>query len=205
MAFNKNIPQPNDDLSVSQVDLLNNNMQLNTSFGIDHYPFDDITVNNGFHNVVTEPLIIGSPPAHPATSATVCKIYTMKDSTNLPLLQYSRGASNAVPSPITNISNPLGGSSITGGATINLLDCTGLSMAFFNFYTFIKDVNNQQYTATIFFDGTGFRKFEVYPAGGNVSTVLHIVFSGKIIQLMKPGVTATNTLYWTLEPIRIEV
>lgn len=50
MVFNKNIPQPGDRLSQSQQDLLNNNLQLNTSFSVNHYAFDDQTVNNGMHH-----------------------------------------------------------------------------------------------------------------------------------------------------------
>ena len=52
MSFNKNIPQPTDRLSQSQQDLLNNNLQLNTSFGVNHFPFDDLTADNGKNNFV---------------------------------------------------------------------------------------------------------------------------------------------------------
>lgn len=49
MPFNPNIPQPTDRLAKSQQDLLSNNLQLNTSFGVNHYPFSDLTSFNGMH------------------------------------------------------------------------------------------------------------------------------------------------------------
>jgi len=51
MPFNPNIPQPTDKLSNSQVDLLNNNIALDATFGVDHIPFSTAS-NNGFHKVV---------------------------------------------------------------------------------------------------------------------------------------------------------
>lgn len=78
MPFNPNIPQPNDDLSDSQLDLLNNNGFLNASFGVDHFPFSDATINNGKHTNVTTPNLSASPPVTGAitgaTNAPICSI-----------------------------------------------------------------------------------------------------------------------------------
>ena len=52
--FNPNIPQPGDQLSDSQVDLLNNNLALDAAFGVDHYPFSSVT-NSGMHNKIDTP------------------------------------------------------------------------------------------------------------------------------------------------------
>lgn len=49
MPFNPSIPQANDRLAKSQQDLLQNNTQLDTSFGINHYAFSDLSANNGMH------------------------------------------------------------------------------------------------------------------------------------------------------------
>jgi len=62
MAYNANIPNPGDLLSVSQGDIKNNFLQANTSFGINHYPFDDGTANNGKHKKVSLP--VTSDPAN---------------------------------------------------------------------------------------------------------------------------------------------
>lgn len=61
MTFNINIPQPNDDLSVSQGQVKNNFLTSNTSFGVNHYPFNDGTVNNGKHKRVD--IVAGAVPA----------------------------------------------------------------------------------------------------------------------------------------------
>lgn len=52
MVYKPNIPLPGDNLSVSQGDINNNFLDANASFGVDHYPFDDATLNNGRHKPV---------------------------------------------------------------------------------------------------------------------------------------------------------
>jgi hypothetical protein len=76
MPFNPNIPQPNDLLSNSQQDLLNNNQALNTSFGIDHYTFDDLTINNGRHKDIHLVKRVGNPVATTDTVTIFSKDYT---------------------------------------------------------------------------------------------------------------------------------
>lgn len=57
--YNPNIPQPNDNLSTSQGQLLNNFGQLNTIFAFDHYTWNDATTGSrGFHKKVTFPVPI---------------------------------------------------------------------------------------------------------------------------------------------------
>lgn len=55
MTYNPNIPQPTDLLSNSQGQILANFNKANSSFGINHYPFDNGTVNNGKHLKVELP------------------------------------------------------------------------------------------------------------------------------------------------------
>lgn len=52
-TYNPNIPQPNDILSDSQDEILQNFQQINTVFGINHSTFE--TANQGKHNEVTLP------------------------------------------------------------------------------------------------------------------------------------------------------
>jgi hypothetical protein len=75
MTFNPNVPQPNDLLSDSQVDILQNFSSSNTSFGINHYPFDDATINNGKHKFVQMP-VQGSTPVIAAGDGA---LYTRTD------------------------------------------------------------------------------------------------------------------------------
>ena len=52
MAYKANIPQPTDNLSVSQNDLLNNFAQLDTTMGVNHFRFSDTSGNTGKHSFV---------------------------------------------------------------------------------------------------------------------------------------------------------
>ena len=125
MVYNNNVPQPGDVLSDSQVDLLNNFQQLNTSFGIDHYPFTDNSVNLGEHNQVTQPQIIGA--AHPVTAAGQVKLYNMNDLAAIGSLEYSRGPSSAVPSPVTYLQSPAAAIALGTSASTNVLDFDGIA------------------------------------------------------------------------------
>lgn len=52
MAYKNNIPQPSDNLSVSQNDILNNFAQLDTTMGVNHFNFSDVSGNTGKHTFV---------------------------------------------------------------------------------------------------------------------------------------------------------
>lgn len=126
-TFNPNKPQPGDKLNKSQLDLLLNNQQLDISFQEDHYTFSNGTTNNGKHNQMTTPLI--DPPAHHTTAPDEPKIYAMQDSANLGVLQYSRGGSDAVPTPLTSLHSGTPFAMATN-EIVQLFDFTGLTYAF---------------------------------------------------------------------------
>lgn len=86
MVFKPNIPQANDILSDSQGDLLGNFQQLDTSFGIDHFPFSDQTADNGFHKKVTLPGNVAAPTPgagygdiYAVTTASITQPYWIRD------------------------------------------------------------------------------------------------------------------------------
>tara|TARA_R110000868_G_scaffold359365_1_gene621202 strand:+ start:409 stop:1050 length:642 start_codon:yes stop_codon:yes gene_type:complete len=53
MVYDPSIPAHADQMSVSQGDLLENFTQLNTQFGVNHVPFDDVTADVGKHKFCT--------------------------------------------------------------------------------------------------------------------------------------------------------
>jgi hypothetical protein len=53
MAYNNNIPQPGDNLSTSQGQILSNFFSANSIFGKNHYAFNDTSGNAGFHSTIT--------------------------------------------------------------------------------------------------------------------------------------------------------
>jgi len=72
MTFNPNIPQANDDPSVSQAQLLANFGVLNTDFAVNHNPLT-ATANPGFHTKVFFANVLG---ADPGLSAPQSSLYT---------------------------------------------------------------------------------------------------------------------------------
>lgn len=60
-VFNPSIPQPNDDPTFSQADLLNNFGKLNTDWAVNHVPLTS-GGNNGFHTKVQFPNVLPSDP-----------------------------------------------------------------------------------------------------------------------------------------------
>ncbi|MFI4963531.1 MAG: hypothetical protein ACHP6H_06725 [Legionellales bacterium] len=82
MVFKNNIPQPPDFLNItSQPDLLANMAQLDASFGIDHKPFSDNTMQNGYHTTIHQPFRVGDPVA----ILNVGQLYTKQAPTNTEL------------------------------------------------------------------------------------------------------------------------
>lgn len=135
MPFKPNIPQPNDVLSDSQGDLLTNNQDLNTSFSVDHYAFDDVTANNGKHNQLTTPIISGG--TQPTTASDEPKFFAFQPTTTVAspsvlrpsVLQYSRAGSDAIASPLTTIQSTVAAIPLSTVAT-DILDFSGMSPAY---------------------------------------------------------------------------
>lgn len=205
MSFNPLIPQPNDELSDSQGQILNNFNSSNTSFGIDHYAFADLTSNNGKHKSVTTPLIPGG--IHPATAVDEPKFYGMQDTTPLGVIQYSRGGNNAVPSPVTYIQSPSTPIVLANGASTNVLDFTGLSRAFGVVYVgdFGVIVPQAITVGSFKFNSTPVTgKFNIVSSSSSLSPNFSIVQSGSILQIQNISGLARNDVYWTLVLYRVE-
>ncbi len=203
MVFNPNIPPPNQDLSDSQPILLTNNQSIDASFGIDHYAFSNATTNNGFHNTVTTPLVVGS--AHPVTAAAIPKFYAMQDSNNLGVIQYSRGPSNSVPTPLTSLHSGSGALTLAPNGTTNVFDCTGLTLGFFELSAQGTTTQPAQPVmfSYIFWNGTSLASVGSSSAGSN--NTFGPNFSGNIIQIKWTslgGFTLSN-LFWTLKLLRV--
>ncbi len=197
--YNPNIPIGSDFLSISQGQILQNFNKANSSFGIDHYPFADLTPNNGKHNQVTTPIFVDNPPTGlpPVTAADEPKFYAFRDATQLPVLQYSRGPSNAIPSPLTKLqsTSPV---ALANGANL-VLD--------FNLPATIKRAMGMAYAygdtgggasrAAAFFWWTGTNLFT-----NNVITGGTLAFSASGTQLNLSSAGAQNG-YWTLDFMRL--
>jgi hypothetical protein len=196
--YNPNIPIASDDLSDSQGQILQNFNRANSSFGIDHYPFADLTVNNGKHNVVTTPAYVATPPTGlaPTTIAAEPKMYAFQDSANLGVLNYSRGPSNAVPTPLTHLQSSAAPIVVTAGNTTPVLDFTGLTEAICMIYA--TDLGS---TTAINF---GIITWNGSIMGGVGATLTEITFVavGNVLHVKNNTAGLFSNLYWTLDVLR---
>jgi hypothetical protein len=209
-TYNASKPQPTDFLSNSQQDLLNNFSSANISIGIDHYPFDDDTANNGKHNMVTTPIIIGGEP--PTTAANEPKFYALTPPnsndpyTAIGTLQWSRGGSDAVPTPLTTLQSPAGGISINSDDTTNILDFSGISLAYFNVYSVALFSGG----TTVIVETYGYWNGSIFVltnfargASSGSGTGLNVVSSTSFLQLENSSSSSASNVYWTLQFFRI--
>ncbi len=204
MNFNANIPQPNDLLPNSQQVLLSNNIALSAIFGIDHYPFTDQTANQGFHNKVTTPLIVGG--VHPTTTTNPI-FYAMQDAAEIGIIQYSRGPSNAIPSPVTELQSPSTPISLVNNASTNVIDCTNITRMVATLYA--GNFSTSSGSRNIIIEGVilwnkAIPVFKVIPSA-STSGFITIGASGNILQIVNTSGTTINDLYWTLRFHRIQI
>ncbi len=186
-------PADTDFLAQSAGDIRGNFTQANTVYGTDHYAFDNVSSNQGFHNTVTTPLVVGS--AHPATAANIPKIYAMQDLAAFGVLQYSRGGNNASPTPLTNINS---GAAFALNATIAILDISGVTACILEGYAIGVQGQTRGTQATFIYDGS----LQMSTVTNINGTALQFSVAGTIISLT--GTACTN-VYWTIKPIRIVV
>lgn len=197
MAFNPNIPQPGDKLSKSQSDLLINMGQLDALYGEDHFPFSDATLNSGFHDKVTTPIYVADPPTSlPPVTTTNPVFYGWQQTVPVGILQFSRGPNDAVPSPLTRIHSTVTAITLAPLSSSNVLDCTGLSRAFFRFYV-MDTVANVGQSQDVFWTGTTFIL-------ASIAGTLKAQPSGNVLQVANTSAFITySSVYWTLELLRI--
>lgn len=200
MTFQADIPKSTDRFDLSTNDLLNNNIALNNVFAVDHYALIDKTVNNGKHNTITTPLIVGSK--HPNTQAGENKIYAMQDSANLGVLHYSRGEENALPTPLTCIQSPSTPQTIAGGGTLNIFDFTGIKRALCTLYigNFIGANTSGEFIIRRFKDTLDGDRIPFFTS----PSVFTIPFDANILIIRNNTVSAMNNVYWTLQFLRIQ-
>jgi hypothetical protein len=208
-VYTRNQPQDIDDLDISQPILFDNTNAADSVFGFDHYAFSNTTDNQGFHNTVTTPayssnFAVPTITITPPTTTTNPILYAFQPidgagaaTTNLGVLQYSRGPSDAVPSPVTTIQSPSTGFTLANNATSNVFNFSGITTALAILYVGTS---------------TGFVfpvAVPVYFASGTVhgnfgSSDISIRASGTTLQIINlSGGTLTNVT-WTLQFLRIQ-
>ena len=134
----RNKPEAPDLLSDSQPILKQNNNAIDTSFGLDHYAASSASPKNGMHNVVRTPAYtdyvstVNPSLTPPVTAADIPAFYAFQNingsfvpTNNIGVLQFSRGGSDAVPTPVTFLQSPSAGITLAVNSTTDILDFTG--------------------------------------------------------------------------------
>ena len=191
-------PLADENQDVTQSQIRQNFQQANTSFGTDHYSFDNLTANNGFHKKVTTPDQGGD-----IATTTNPTLYAKIPYAAVGLLQFSRGPSNAVPSPVTFLQSPSSPIILTQNATTNVLDFTGFGATIATLYAIDTGIP-KSVSATFLWTGSTFYKASA--SDGGFTGTLSITTSGNILQVQNSSASAItfNNVYWTLQFLRIQ-
>jgi len=200
MPFNESIPQPNDLLSDSQGDLLNNNGFLNASFGVDHYAFNDATSNNGKHQVIQMPV----QSAIPVTTTDPVAFSFQQASGNQGILQYLCGPSGVVASPILPLQSSASGITLPPNTPETIFDFTN------SLYCFGEIIGSGLIATTPLSTPTVCYGVFFYSGSHGVVTTLTdpnsiaFQFSGNLLQAITPMAFANVSQFaWTLSFKRI--
>lgn len=146
MSYHPNIPQANDDPSVSQGQLLDNFSKLNSDFAVNHVPFTS-GANRGFHTQVQFPTVLSTDPAVSGQQSVVYpkaapvdpelffrNVNNIFQLTNLP---YVNGTiTNVVPGGNGRVTSP--NHRLTTGDMVTIIDVVG-----------ITGINNMTFTITV--------------------------------------------------------
>jgi hypothetical protein len=203
MTYIPNIPQANDDLDDSQPQILGNFQAADASFGKDHYAFSNLTTNNGFHNIVTQPAYVEVPPTGfpPTTTSLIARIYAFQQTMNLGVLQYSRGPSSAVPTPITNLQSPSTYIALNNGQNTPVLDFSGLNNVVCKCIAVNNDTGNWLYNESLVtFDGTN---LTVKTISSNPPTVTFVITGSTTLQVRNSSGGSISKLEWNVQFLRI--
>jgi hypothetical protein len=190
-------------LDIDYQNLQGNFEQANVVYGTDHYPFDNATSNQGFHNVVTTPPYVENPPTGlPPVTVANPKAYAFEQYAALGVLQYSRGPTNAVPTPLTSKHSASTAITVTQSINVNILDFTGIARAICRAY--VMDTTDNSFstktTADVYWTGAG---FYILQSQTNPGT-LGFTSSGNILQIRASTTGTVNNVYWTIEFVRIQ-
>lgn len=198
MVYTRNQPVATDDLDISQPFLLANTNASDDSFGVDHYKFSDLTANNGFHNKVTTPLVVNSPPDGLPPSTVANPIFYAYQIGNTGLLQYSRGPNDAVPTPVTSLNAGPLGVPFGVGAVTNVLDFAGMPGTLAILASGSMGPVGRGGLAFIVWNSANLTITQNLFSGG-----VNAQASGTILQLVNTSGLVLTPLIWTLKFFRI--
>lgn len=196
MSYNNNIPQPADDLDVSQGDLLVNFQTIDTWGSVDHYTFSNGTANRGKHTTVTTPDQSVIP-----TTVTDPKLYAHQYTVPSGVLQFSKPPSDGTPTPITNKNSPLTPIVLAPGQNALMMDFTGLTLVIALVYTLDAVLGSKKRLDYLVWANNAFAITNIISP---VLPFLSPVVSGNTLLIQNDSATVTaSNAFWTIELVRI--
>ncbi len=158
MSYHPNIPQANDDPSVSQGDMLDNFIKLNSDFSVNHVPFTS-GGNRGFHTLVQFPTVQASDPAvsglesvvYPKAGPTDSELFfrnvnSISQMTNLPVVNGT--ITNVIPGANGRVTSERHGLATNDMVTIR--DVVGITSINGNTFTItVVDLDNFDLNAAV--------------------------------------------------------
>lgn len=194
--YTRSQPVATDKLSTSQPILKDNTDSSDDSFSVDHYPFSNLTSNNGKHKQATT-VVQGSLP----TTSTDPILVAYQPYAVIGALQYSCGPSAAVPTPITKLQSPSAAIVLPFGQSTNVLNFTTIPKAMFRLtaadYTYSSGSNRAIYDNVMCWNGTSFVSIQVS------NTILGPSSTGAQLKLTNFALSGSLNVFWVLEFLRI--
>ena len=110
------------------------------------------------------------------------------------VLQYSRGPSNAAPTPITALQSP-GSVAVAINATTPILDFSGIPRAMGMIYAFDTTDASKHCLAFVWWNGTVLNVDQLTAAAASIRAQV----SGSTLVLQNNNSAAIMNIYWTLD------
>lgn len=211
MTYLPNIPQPNDDIAVSQGQILANFQVNNSTLAVDHYEPANASSDKGFHrkSMYVEqdaiPTTLVVPPeldracvyAYPVTFSAVDSPTISGETT----LLWHRGPDDAEPYPITNLTGVV---SVPGGpGSQNLISFAGFSTVHFRISVYCTSgvaANIKNYVGARAIGGT----LGLGSSYGGLTGPVDVTLSGDVVKLDNGTLAAINCEY-CIEFLRLVV
>lgn len=187
MTYTPVIPQSGESLGSTRDRIRTNFEQISSVFGNNHYTFD--ALGEGKHQKVQTPDQVSDV----ASAANEPVLYA-KASSNAGVLQYSRGPSNAAPTPITSLQS-VGAIPCANNASIPVLDFAGLPLCMAMIYAFDNLNSTRKALAFVWWDGAVLSREQLTSSTSSI----RVDVASPNLSLFNNNTASAMSIYWTLD------
>lgn len=189
MTYTRQIPVSGDSLGGTRDRIRTNFQQIDTVMAVNHVAFN--SSGEGKHKFVQTP----DQTADVASGVNEPVLYaTSITGTNLGVLQYSRGGSSAVPTPITCLQSSSAALNLAGSSSLSVFDYVNISRSMGTFMYMGKKGADVTGSAYVIWTGTTLIVQTITSTAGVTITAL-----GSVLRISNNNATPMTGLYWTLD------